>query len=285
MSPWRQAGRRARHHLGLQIGLGIFLFVILVAVFANQLAPHDPYAQNLAHRLLPPVWDTKGVWDHPLGTDGFGRDYLSRLMLGGRVSVLVGVMVALISGVIGVTLGLLAGYFGGRVDWIVMYIINTRLSMPVLLVALVVASIMGSSLTMVVLVLGFLNWDRFAVVTRTTVQQIASQDFVNVARSIGCSTPRILFSEVLPNALGQIIVVATLEMASAVLIEAGLSFLGLGIQPPTPSWGTMVAEARNYMFFNPYLITIPGTAIFMLVVAINLLGDGVRDVMMPEGRN
>ena len=191
----------------------------------------------------------------------------------------------LISGVIGTTLGVLAGYFGGRVDMVVNFIVTTRLSMPVVLVALAVVSIIGSSLTVVIWVLGLLIWDRFAVVMRSATQQVRAREFITAAQAVGCSTPRILFTEVAPNVVNHLIVVATLEMAHAILLEAALSFLGLGVQPPTPSWGLMISEAKGLMFFDPWLITIPGIALFLLVLAINMLGDGLRDVTAPENRS
>jgi peptide/nickel transport system permease protein len=219
-----------------------------------------------------------------LGTDQLGRDYLSRLVYGAQVSLLIGFSAMLISGVIGTLLGMVAGYFGGRVDMAVSFLVTTRLSMPLVLVALAVVSIVGSSLAVVIWVLGLLMWDRFAVVMRSATQQIRAREFVTAAEALGCSTPRILFTEVAPNVLNQLIVVATLDMAQAILLEAALSFLGLGVQPPTPSWGLMVSEAKGLMFFDAWLITIPGVALFLLVLAINMLGDGLRDVTAPENR-
>ena len=181
-------------------------------------------------------------------------------------------------------LGICAGYFGGKVDAVVSYVVTTRLAMPVVLVALAMASLVGGSLKVVVLVLGLLLWDRFAVVTRAATRQIRDQDFVAAARASGFSNARILFQEILPNIFNALIVVATLEMAHAILLEAALSFLGLGVQPPLPSWGLMIAEGKPYMFFQPWVITIPGVALLVLVLAINLLGDGLRDVTAPEGR-
>jgi peptide/nickel transport system permease protein len=190
----------------------------------------------------------------------------------------------LISGVIGSTIGVLAGYFGGRIDMLITFIIITRLSMPVVLVALAVVALIGSSLSVVIWVLGLLIWDRFAVVMRSATQQMRMREFIMAAQAVGCSTLRILFTEVAPNVANQLIVVATLEMAHAILLEAALSFLGLGVQPPTPSWGLMISEAKGLMFFDPWLISIPGVALFLLVLSINMLGDGLRDVTAPENR-
>jgi peptide/nickel transport system permease protein len=273
-------------HWGLLIGCGILLMIVLMALLAPLVAPHDPYDQQLARKLIPPIWhaSAKTTWTHPLGTDQLGRDYLSRLLYGAQISLLIGSSAMLISGVIGTLLGMVAGYFGGRVDMVVSFLVTTRLSMPIVLVALAVVSLVGSSLSVVIWVLGLLMWDRFAVVMRSATQQIRAREFITAAQALGCSTPRILFTEVAPNVLNHLIVVATLDMAQAILLEAALSFLGLGVQPPTPSWGLMVSEAKGLMFFDPWLITIPGIALFLLVLAINMLGDGLRDVTAPENR-
>jgi peptide/nickel transport system permease protein len=280
-----QLRRRIFGHAGFLIGLVVVLAIVAVALLAPLLAPHDPYAQDLARRLVPPLWHDKGGWAHPLGTDQLGRDYLSRLIYGARISLLIGATAATLSGLIGIGLGLAAGYFGGRIDLAVSFIVTTRLAMPVVLVALAVVALAGGSLQVVILVLGLLLWDRFAVVTRSTTQQVRALDYVAAAEAAGCGAARIVLSEILPNIMNALIVVATLEMAQAILLEAALSFLGLGVQPPLPSWGLMVAEGKEYMFFSPWVITIPGIALFILVLAINLLGDGIRDLTAPENRN
>ncbi|MBT6882626.1 MAG: ABC transporter permease [Rhodospirillaceae bacterium] len=277
--------KRVFGHAGMTIGGGVLLFIFLIAILAPLLAPHDPFDQDLSNRFLDPVWGAKGTWLHPLGTDGFGRDYLSRMMFGAQTSLLIGFAAMLISGVIGTALGVAAGYFGGRVDMIITFIITTRLAMPVILVALVVVALIGSSLNIVIWVLGLLIWDRFAVVMRATTQQVRSMDYIAAAKALGCSTTRIIFTEIMPNVANALIVVATLEVAHAVLLEAALSFLGLGVQPPTPSWGLMISEGKGMMFFKAWVIAIPGFALFMLVLCINLMGDGIRDVTAPENRN
>lgn len=277
--------RRILRHAGITIGGAVLALIITVALLAPVLAPADPYTQDLTQRVVPPIWHAHGTWEHPLGTDHFGRDYLSRLIYGARISLLIGFAAMLISGVIGTALGVAAGYFGGRVDMVVNFVITTRLSMPVVLVALAVVSLVGNSLAIVIWVLGLLIWDRFAVVMRSTTQQVRNLDYVAAAQAVGCSTARIVMAEIMPNIANHLIVVATLEMAHAILLEAALSFLGLGVQPPAPSWGLMVSEAKGLMFFDPWLIGIPGAALFALVLSINLLGDGVRDVTAPEHRN
>ena len=272
-------------HQGVLIGVTIVAAVILIALSAPLIAPHDPYHQDLMNRLVPPVWDARGSWEHIFGTDHLGRDYLSRLIYGARISLLIGIGAALISGVIGTFLGVAAGYFGGRVDMVVTFLITVRLSMPVVLVALAVVAIVGGSLQVVITVLGLLLWDRFAVVMRSSTLQIRSMDYVAAAEAVGCSTTRVLMTEIMPNVVNNLIVIATLEIAHAIILEAALSFLGLGVQPPLPSWGLMVSEGKDMMLFEPWLITIPGVALFLLVLAINLLGDGARDITAPENRN
>jgi peptide/nickel transport system permease protein len=276
--------KRALGHTGLIFGLSVVFALILVAVFAPLLAPHDPYVQNLANRMVPPVF-LGGTSEHLLGTDHLGRDYLSRLIYGARVSLLIGTVAALISGIVGTAMGVAAGYFGGKVDAVVTFLINVRLAMPVVLVALAVVAILGGSLTVVIGLLGLLLWDRFAVVMRASTLQVRRREYVAAAQAIGASTPRVILSEIMPNIVNNLIVIVTLEMAHAILLEATLSFLGLGVQPPTPSWGLMVSEGKNMMLFEPWLVLIPGAVLFTLVLAINLMGDGLRDVTAPENRS
>ena len=284
-SPFQLMMRRVLGHAGMTFGGGVLILIFAVALFAPILSPHDPYTQDLTKRFLDPVWGVTGSWEHPLGTDKFGRDYLSRMMFGARTSLLIGFSAMLISGILGTALGVAAGYFGGRVDIVITFIITTRLAMPVILVALVVVALIGSSLTIVIWVLGLLIWDRFAVVMRAATQQARNMDYVAAAKALGCSTFRIVLTEIMPNVANALIVVATLEVAHAIFLEASLSFLGLGVQPPTPSWGLMVSEGKGMMFFKAWVIAIPGTALFMLMLCINLLGDGIRDVTAPENRN
>src|SRR6266545_3616181 len=218
------------------IGAAIVGVAMICAIAAPLLVPHDPFAQDLSKRLLPPFWMEGNNPAYLLGTDQLGRDYLSRLIWGCRISMLI------------------------------------------VLVALAVVGLLGSSMTLLVLTLGLLLWDRFAVVARSTTMQVRNLDFVAAAWCAGCSRFRILSGEVLPNIASHLVVVATLEIALAILLEAALSFLGLGVPPPLPSWGLMIAEAKDYMFFSPWVIVIPGVALFVLVLGINLLGDGLRDL-------
>ncbi len=277
--------RRMMGHHSFVIAGVAFTLIVLMAIFAPLIAPNDPYAQDLTTRVVPPVWMDGGGWDHLFGTDGLGRDYLSRVIFGARVSLLIGIFVAGISAVIGTVLGVAAGYFGGRVDMVISFIITTRLSMPIVLVALAVVALVGGSVESVILVLGLLLWDRYSVVMRSATMQVRSLDFVAAAQAIGCSTFRMIASEILPNVANSLIVVATFEIAHAILLEAALSFLGLGVQPPLPSWGLMIAEGKEFLLFDPWVITIPGIALSILVLTVNLLGDGIRDISALENRN
>lgn len=271
-------------HRGLTLGLVLLGLIFAMAILAPLIAPFDPYEQDLSRRLIPPFWSPKANPAHLLGTDNLGRDYLSRLIYGARISLLIGFAVMLISGVVGTLMGLLAGYFGGRTDLFITFLITTRLAIPVVLVALAVVAMIGGSLLVVILVLGLLKWDRIAVVMRAATQQVRNLDYVAAAEAAGASVPRIIFREVLPNVFPQLVVVATVEAASAILLEAALSFLGLGVQPPLPSWGLMISEAKTMMFFAFWMIAIPGSMLAVLVFAINLVGDGLRDVIVPKGR-
>lgn len=285
--PRRRRWRRILGNPGLVVAALVLGLITVMAIAAPLVAPHDPYEQSLDTRMTPPAFVDAERSDpaHLLGTDNLGRDYLSRLIYGARISLLIGFFTMLVSGVIGTVLGVAAGYFGGRTDTVVSFLVTTRLSLPVVMVALAVVAVLGGSLQVVVLVLGLLLWDRFAVVMRSATMQVRGREYITAARAIGCSVPRILWGEVLPNVLSGLVVIASYEMAQAILLEAALSFLGLGVQPPLPSWGLMVSEAKEFMLFEPWMIMLPGAAICLLVLAINLLGDGIRDATAPEGRS
>ena len=283
-SPGRVALRRALRHGSFWIGGTILLVITLAAIFAPLLTAYDPGAQDLSARYVPPIWAEKGTMEHLLGTDGLGRDVLARLLYGARISLLLGFLTVVISGTIGTVLGVAAGYFGGKVDLVVNFLITIRLTLPVVLVALVVVALIGSSLPLLIVVIGLLLWDRFAIVVRSATQQLAQREYIVSAQTIGSSTWRILTKEILPNITGPLVVVASIELAHAILLEAALSFLGLGVQPPQVSWGLMVAEAKNQLLFRPWMIAVPGAALVLLIFVINLLGDAVRDVTTPEGK-
>jgi peptide/nickel transport system permease protein len=277
-------------HRSFLIGAVGLAVILILAIAAPLFTWHDPYLQDLSSRRIPPVWyawfwdHQTASWDHPLGTDKLGRDYWSRLVYGSRISLFIGVAAVLMSGIIGTFLGVMAGYFGGRVDMVISFIITTRLTLPVILVALATVAMLNATLIVITLVLGLLLWDRFAVVMRSVTMQIRTQEYIVAARAIGCSTPRIILTEILPNVAAPLTVIATIEMATAILYEASLSFLGLGVQPPLPSWGLMLAEAKEEIFFAPWMITIPGLALFVLLISVNLLGDGIRDLAAPGVR-
>jgi peptide/nickel transport system permease protein len=286
VAPGLPAPRRsiAFRRLAALLGAAIVGTTLLIAIFAPLLMPHAPFAQDLGLRMIPPAWMDGGQSAHLLGTDQIGRDYLSRLIYGARISLLIGVLTVVVSGAIGITLGIVGGFYGGRTDDVVMFLITCRLSIPLILVALTVVALVGSSLAVVILTLGLLLWERFAVVARTTTMQVRNLDYIAAAEAAGASHLRVLTREVLPNIAHHLLVVATLEMALAILLEAALSFLGLGVPPPLPSWGLMIAEAKEYMFFSPWVIMTPGIALFILVLGINLLGDGLRDMLRADAQ-
>ncbi len=279
-----------RRNPGLTVGLIGVTLIVAMAVFAPLPTPYDPYRQDLLHRRRPPIWhawiwgDDTATAAHPLGTDKVGRDYWTRLLYGSRVSLLVGFVTALVSGAIGAAIGVTAGYWGGRVDLAASFLIQSRLAMPIILVALVAVSTFGASLQVIILIASLLLWDRAAVVTRTATQQIRQRDYIKAARALGSGAVRIILTEILPNIAGLLGVIVTIEMGNAILLEASLSFLGLGIRPPAPSWGLMLAEAKEDIFFAPWAITIPGAALFLLVLSTNLLGDGLRGIRRMERR-
>ncbi|PZW47150.1 peptide/nickel transport system permease protein [Humitalea rosea] len=277
--PGSGAGRRLLANTGFLLGALIVGAVLIVAILAPWISPHDPFAIDLTRRLVPPVFMEGGTPLNLLGTDQLGRDYLSRLIYGARISMVIGISTVIVSGLIGTTIGVLGGFYGGRVDDAVMFAITARLSIPVVLVALAVAGLMGTSFLLVILILGLLLWDRFAVVARSTTMQLRNLDYVSAAWCAGSSHSSVLLKEILPNIATHLAVVATLEMALAILLEAALSFLGLGVPAPLPSWGLMISEAKEYMFFTPWVILVPGIALFVLVLGVNLLGDALRDML------
>ncbi|MEP4059847.1 ABC transporter permease [Parasphingorhabdus sp.] len=276
---------RVLGHRGFLFGFGIIAVLVLIAIFAPLIAPHDPYAQSLSSRMLPPVWSDGGSWDYILGSDQNGRDYLSRLIYGTRVSITIGLGAATVGLLIGVTLGVIAGYFGGWVDHGISFLLTAQLALPGLLLAMALVFIIGPSIWVVIGIVGVLHWTYYLVVTRAATQRIRSQEFIAAAKASGATSRQIIWHEILPNLLSSIIVIFTFELGIAILAESSLSFLGVGIQPPTPSWGLMIAEGKQAMFFRPWLVVLPGICLFFLVIGANLMGDGLRDITSPEGRN
>jgi peptide/nickel transport system permease protein len=263
-------------------GLTVLLCIGGAAVLAPQIAPWDPARQMLLKRLRPPMWEARGLREHPLGTDHLGRDILSRILHGGRISLGVGLSAVTLSCLIGVTLGLLAGFHGGRTDALIMRVVDVFLAIPYILLAMGVVFALGPSLLNVILVMAMTRWVQFARIVRADVLSIREREFVSGARARGNRSTRLLLRHVLPNALTPIIVVATLELAFMIIYESALSFLGLGVQPPTPTWGWMLSDGRNYVATAWWLATFPGLAIMLTVLAVNLLGDWLRDTLDPR---
>jgi len=274
-----------RRLLRLRWGLaaaGVLLLIVASAVLAPFMSPHDPLAVNIRHRLAPPAWMEGGAVPHLLGTDQVGRDLLSRMIYGGRVSLVVGVTAVLLSATIGVLLGLGAGYFGGRTDWAIMTLVNVMLTFPFVLLALAVIAVLGPSLVNMIIVLGAAGWPIYARVVRAETMAIREREFVLAGRALGMSHARIVFRQILPNLVSPIVVIATLQVAQVIILESFLSFLGLGIQPPTPAWGNMLGEGRVYMLNSWWIATFPGLAIFATTLAINLMGNALRDWLDPH---
>lgn len=285
LTPGQIFRQRLFGHTGFLIGASIILAIVVVAIFAPLIAPHDPYVQSLSTRMLPPVWSEGGSWEHLLGTDQNGRDYLSRLIYGTRVSITIGIGAATVGLMIGVTLGVMAGYFGGWIDHAISFLLTAQLALPGLLLAMALVFIIGPSIWVVIGIVGVLHWTYYLVVTRAATQRIRNLDFVAAAKASGASSRQIIWHEILPNLASSIIVIFTFELGIAILAESSLSFLGVGIQPPTPSWGLMIAEGKQAMFYRPWLVVLPGICLFLLVIGANLMGDGLRDITSPEGRN
>jgi len=266
------------------LGLALFLLVVVAAAFSPLLAPHDPLEQHLAVSKQPPAWSDGGDWEYPLGTDNLGRDLLSRIIYGSRVSLTVGFFGVLIAGGIGLVVGLISGYIGGRVDNIIMGVINIVLALPYLLFVVFIAAILGRSLLNVILIFGITDSPIFVRVTRGEVLRIRESGYVEAAKSIGAPRWRIIFDHIMPNLIGPLITLATFEMSGMIFYEAGLGFLGLSVPPSVPSWGNMLSAGRKYLLSAPWIATWPGLAIMFTSLGMNLLGDWLRDVLDPRLR-
>ena len=264
------------------VGFFIVLFVFLVAIFAPLLAPHDPAAINAANMLKPPFWMEGGSTANLLGTDNLGRDILSRIIYGSQISLLVGITSVVVAGIIGVTIGLIAGYYGGFIDNLLMRLVDSFLAIPTILFALVILSVFGPSVITLIFVLGATNWVNYARLVRGEVLTIKERDFVRAARSIGVKNHKIITRHLLPNVISSFIVISTLSVATTIILEASLSFLGLGVQPPTVSWGSILSDGRDYLATSWWLATFPGLAITVTVLGIIFLGDWLRDVLDPR---
>jgi peptide/nickel transport system permease protein len=261
----------------------IFAFALL-AILANLVAPGDPYEQSLRLRFKPPVWEEGGSWKHLLGTDRLGRDLLSRIIFGARVSLAVGVFTVALAGLIGAAVGLVAGYYRGRVDAVLMRVTDATMAFPVILLALILAVTVGPSFTNVVVAIAVILWARYARVIRGEVLTLMERDFIAQARISGCSAWRIITTHLFPNILNTLIVLLSLNVGYVIIVEAALSFLGAGIPPPMPAWGTMIAEGRDYITSAWWVSFFPGLAILLVVLAFNLFGEWLRDVLDPRLR-
>ena len=272
-----------KHIMGV-LGLSVTLIMVITAIFAPVLAPYDPYEQDIMIRLQPPVWYPGGSTDHLLGTDHVGRDLLSRLIHGARISLSVGVFAVSIAATIGILLGLLAGYYMGKVDVVISYLIDMMMSFPYVLLAMALVATLGASFRNVFIVLGVTSWPLFARVIRAEVLRIKEMDYIQSAKAVGMQNLRIIILEVAPNLFNSIIVICTVQTAAMIISESFLSFLGMGVQPPIPSWGGMLSEGRAYMLELGWLAALPGMTIFLTAMGINLLGDGLRDFFDPFKR-
>lgn len=267
---------------GAVVGFGVFLLVLLMAIFAPLIAPHNPILPYEGMQRLPPVWSEKGNPMFLLGTDAVGRDMLSRLIYGTRFSLFIGLVVASLSAVAGVLLGVVAGYFRGRVDTFIMRVMDIILAFPSLLLALVLVAVLGPGLVNAMIAISIVNQPHFVRLTRAAVISEREKEYVVASRVAGAGTFRLMFKTILPNCMAPLIVQATLAFSAAILDAAALGFLGQGAQPPTPEWGTMLADSREFLQSNPWLVTFPGLCILITVLAINLMGDGLRDALDPK---
>jgi peptide/nickel transport system permease protein len=279
---WVTLLRRLVRRRTAVFGLLVVLGVLLAALFAPLVSPFDPLEQDIGQRLREPGWQDAQGHVHPLGTDHLGRDILSRIVFGSRIALVVGLAAVAISGVLGMLIGLVAGYFGGRVDDFLMRLADIQLAFPFILLAIAVIGVLGPSLRNIIIVIGVSSWVVYARVVRGEVLSIREREYVQAAIALGSQHWRVLRHHVLPNTLTPWLVVATLDMARVIVIESALSFLGLGVQPPTPTWGGMLADGRVYLSTAWWLATFPGLAILVTVLGINLFGDGLRDTLDPR---
>ena len=277
-----RAWRRFALNPAALAGMLILLVVVGAAVFAPWVAPHDPAKQSLLRRFTPPVWQAGGHASYPLGTDQVGRDVLSRIVHGARISLTVGVAAVLVSLIVGVTAGLVSGFVGGKVDTVIGTVVDVTLSFPQILLALAFVAALGPSLVTIIVVLGLTGWERYTRVVRAEVMALREKEFVEAARAIGVGRVRIILRHVLPNTVSSIVVMSTLQVAQAILAEAALSFLGVGSGTAYPTWGQMISLGRDFVTVAWWLATLPGLAILLTVLAINLVGDRLRDALDPR---
>jgi dipeptide transport system permease protein len=276
--------RSFRENRGAVVGLVLVSVIVLVAIFANFLAPHDPLEQYRGFTKLPPVWAEGGDWSFPLGTDPLGRDMLSRIMYGARISLFIGLSVMIVSMIAGIALGLAAAWFGGPVDVVILRIMDLIMSIPSLVLAILIVAIIGPNLTNTIIAVTIVYLPRYVRLARASALTELSKEYVIAAKVAGVGPWRLMFVTVLPNCLAPLIVQAALGVSDAILEAAGLGFLGLGAQPPMPEWGAMLADSRDLIQSNPWVMALPGLAILITVLSINLMGDGLRDALDPRLR-
>jgi peptide/nickel transport system permease protein len=286
--PWsaarRRRVRRALRARGGLAGAAVVALIVGASLLAPWIAPHNPYVGRVIDRLLPPAWMSDADPRYLLGTDQIGRDVLSRLLYGGRVSLGIAVLAVAVAGGVGLSLGLLAGFYRGGADWAISAAVDVMLTFPFVLLALATIAVLGPSVRNVVIVLGITGWPIYTRVVRAEVVRLSALEFTVAARATGLSNARIIRRHILPNVLNAVIVIGSLDVARFIIVEAFLSYLGLGVQPPIPSWGGMLGDFRPYMFDRWWLPTFPGMAIFLTALAVNLLGDGLRDYLDPKSR-
>jgi ABC-type dipeptide/oligopeptide/nickel transport system permease subunit len=266
------------------VGAILVFVLVAVAVTAPLIAPHGPNVQDLFKALQPPAWHENGSIEFPLGTDQFGRDIFSRIVFGARVTLVAAFFAALFAALFGTLLGLLAGFRGGRLDTLVMRLVDVQLGFPLVLLALTIVAILGASLRNLIIAMAITGWMVYTRVVRAAVLSLREQEFVEAARASGATDARIVFIHILPNVFSQVLIILTLEIARMALMEASLSYLGLGVPPPAPSWGRMLSESREYMVIAYWIVLFPGTAIMLTVLGVNFLGDGLRDALDPTLR-
>ena len=279
MTPLQEFWHYFKRNKGAVIGLVYVVAMLLIALFANVIAPHDPATQFRDALLHPPVWQEGGSWQFIFGTDDVGRDILSRLMYGARLSLLVGCLVVVLSLAMGIVLGLVAGYFGGTVDTVIMRVVDIMLALPSLLLALVLVAIFGPSIVNASLALAFVALPHYVRLTRAAVMVEVNRDYVTASRVAGASAMRQMFINIFPNCLAPLIVQASMGFSNAILDMAALGFLGMGAQPPTPEWGTMLSDVLQFAQSAWWVVTFPGVSILLAVLAFNLMGDGLRDAL------
>ncbi|MDT3427749.1 peptide/nickel transport system permease protein [Paenibacillus forsythiae] len=275
-SPWTLMIQRFKKNKRAIVGLWMVVIFVFVAVFARWLAPYDPIEQNMQSILNAPSLS------HPFGTDEYGRDILSRVIYGAQISLMVGVVGVLISIVLGVALGTVAGYFGGKADLLIMRVMDVFMAFPSFLLALAIVSVLGPGMVNVMIAIGIFSVPTFARISRGSVMSVNGKEYIEAAKSMGSGHIRIIFKHVIPNSIAPIIVLSSMRIATAILTASGLSFLGMGAQPPTPELGAMLSSGRDYLRSDPYVSTIPGLAIMFMVLAFNMLGDGIRDALDPK---